>query len=883
MRLILPSTFYTRNLSSLSQPFSQANCTVCPISYIHIRFNPDFRGLIHLTATPMKKLTLIFLSHIFILSLAAQSRPGTISGSVINPEQKAVPAATVQLINPSAKKIVKIALSDKDGAFAFENIPEGKYHISVTAVGFETKLAENIEITTDNPTAQVTPIQLAVRAKSLATVTVTSTRPMIEQKIDRMVVNVDASPTNAGATALEVLEKSPGVTVDNDGNISLKGKQNVIVMMDGKPTYLSGADLASILRNMPASALDQIEIMTNPSSKYDASGNAGILNIKTKKGKARGSNGSISAGLNTGLFEVNGKDKVLMRPNLSVNYNYKKNKINFFSNAVYNYREGRSILDITSRFYRAGNQIDSINNVVSYFRGRNNNYTLKTGLDFTPDKKNTFGIVLNGFFFAGRPQGTTFTDFTDLKGKVFSKLNSTTDSKASFKNAGVNLNYKHVYDSTGKEITLDLDYAVYQNVTDQVLKTGFFDGKDVPTSDSMYLRGRLPSEINIYSIKSDFVKPFKSGLKLEAGVKSSYVKSDNLVNYERLTPFGWRPDARNNHFVYTENINAAYINANKRIKKWDVQTGLRLENTITKGVQASNNSTVKRNYVSLFPSAFVSRPLNKKNTLTLSAARRLQRPNYQDLNPFTFFLDSLSYRQGNPYLTPQFSYNYELIHNYNNKLITTLNYTNTTDVISRIVKQEKGGNGEIIGFLTSDNIAKFTNTGIAVSAPLKISKKWAANLYTNVYRNRYSGTYISNETGKPETVDIDLAFSSFTVNVTNNFTLGKGWVAEVSGFYRHKTIEQLSLSYPLGQISFGLAKNNLLNGRGSLRLNARDPFNWQNFESLTKYGTIDFDLLNIRDNRQYGASFTYRFGKQQKQSQKKAATEEEQRRVGGAG
>lgn len=833
----------------------------------------------------MKKLTTIFCCMFLMLSFAANAQKGNIIGLINNAENKPIPAATVQLMKPAERKLIKNALTDKAGLFSFENVPAGEYAIMVSAVGFERKTIGNISLSAEKPGAEIPVVQMAVLTKSLNAVTVTASRPLIEQKIDRMVVNVDASPTNAGATALEVLEKSPGVTVDSDGNISLKGKQNVIVMMDGKPTYLSGADLANVLRNLPASALDQIEIMTNPSSKYDASGNAGILNIKTKKGKARGSNGTISAGVNTGLFEVNGKDKVLIRPNISLNYNYKKDKINFFSNAVYNYREGRSILDITSRFYRAGNQIDSINNVVSYFRGRNNNYTLKTGLDYTPNKKNTFGIVLNGFFFAGRPQATTFTDFTDLAGIPFSKLNSTTDTKVSFKNAGINLNYRHVYDSTGKEITLDLDYAGYKNVRDQVLKTGFFDGKDIPTADSMFLRGRLPSEISIYSIKSDYVKPFSSGLKLEAGIKASYVTSDNLVNYERRTPVGWVPDARNNHFIYTENINAAYLNANKKIKKWDVQTGLRLENTITKGVQQSNNSTVKRNYLSLFPSAFVSRPLNKKNTLTLSAARRLQRPNYEDLNPFTFFLDSLSYKQGNPYLTPQFSYNYELIHNYNNKLITTLNYTNTTDVISRIVKQEKGGNGEIIGFLTSDNIAKFTNTGIALSAPLKISKKWAANLYTNIYRNHYSGTYISTETGNPETVDIDLAFSSFTINVTNNFTLGKGWAAEVSGFYRHKTIEQLSLAYPLGQISFGLTKNNLLKGRGSLRLNARDPFNWGNFNSLTKYGTIDFDLLNTRDNRQYGASFTYRFGKQQqqsRQSRKAAATEEEQRRVGGA-
>ncbi|MEJ7610700.1 MAG: outer membrane beta-barrel family protein [Ferruginibacter sp.] len=830
----------------------------------------------------MQKSLLFILSMLLIGTLNAQVQRGSINGNIRNAENNPLPSATIQLLGP-AKRMLKGAVSDKAGNFSFENIPEGKYSLQFSAVGFENK-TEMVEITAAKTTVEHPSVQLSVQPKSLGGVTVVSTRPLFEQKVDRMVVNVDASPSNAGATALEVLEKSPGVTVDNDGNISLKGKQGVIVMMDGKPTYLSPADLANVLRNLPAAALDRIEIMTNPSAKYDAAGNSGIIDIRTKKSKAKGSNGSITAGNTSSLYRLNGKEEILQKPTVSVNYNYKKNKINFFGNLVYNYGAGRRELDILSRLYREGKQIDSLNYVVSHFRGRNNNYTLKTGIDYSPDKKNTFGIVLNGFLFEGRPSGKTFTSYTNLAGQTFSLLNSTTSNKVSFKNGSVNLNYRHVYDSTGKEISLDLDYANYKNRNRQMLSSGFFDGSGNQTSDSMYLRGYLPSFINIYSVKSDFIKPFQSGLKIEAGIKSSYVKSDNLVDYERLSRFGWVPDSRNNHFVYEENINAAYLNANKKVGKWDVQTGLRAENTITKGVLASGNSTVKRNYVSLFPSAFLSYPMNKKNTLTVSASRRLQRPNYQDLNPFTFFLDSLSYRKGNPYLTPQFSYNYELTHNYAGKLITTLNYTKTTDLISRIIVQEKGARGEIIGFLTTDNIAKATNIGLAVTAPVKFKKWWNANFYVNVYNNHYAGTYISTETGKSEAVPLDLKFTSFTFNIANNFTLGKGWSAELSGFYRYKTIEQLSLTFPLGQINMGLAKNNLLKGRGTLRLNARDPFNFQKIHNITRYGTIDIDVHNRFDNRQYGVNFTYRFGKQQQgQSRRKvSATEDEQRRVGGA-
>jgi len=645
----------------------------------------------------MRHIILYILAALFSFSVQAQTKT-KISGSIRTTDNKPVTAATVQLLKEPGQKSVKIIAADKEGNFAFENIADGKYTVLFSAVGFENKSGPVVQISAAKPTAELPPITLAIKKTSLSAVTVTSNKPFIEQKIDRMVVNVDASPTNAGATALEVLEKSPGVTVDNDGNISLKGKAGVIVMMDGKPTYLSAADLANVLRNLPASALDRIEIMTNPSSKYDAAGNSGIIDIKTKKNKSRGSNGSITVGNTSSLFRLNGNEQVLWKPTLSVNYNYKKNKINFFANAVYNYREGRNKLDIVSRYYREGKRIDSTDNVSSVFQGRNNNYTVKTGLDFSPNASNTYGVVLSGFLFAGHPRNQTLTTYTTLADVPFSKLNSSTQTKLDFKNIAANFNYRHTYKPAGKEFGLDLDYANYQNITHQKLSTGFFDGNDVQTADSMFLRGYLPATINIYSLKSDFTEPLKGGWKLETGIKLSYVRSDNLVNYERLAGTNWVPDSRNNHFVYTENINAAYVNASGKIKKWDAQAGLRLENTNSNGVQELGNTSVKRSYVNLFPSAFLSHALDKKNTLTISASRRLQRPNYQDLNPFIFFLDSLSYRQGNPYLKPQFSYNYELSENYKGKLITTLNYTKTTDVISNIINRRKGANDEIIGY-----------------------------------------------------------------------------------------------------------------------------------------------------------------------------------------
>jgi len=829
----------------------------------------------------MKKITTLLTAMLLTMLLYAQNKTGKISGSVTSPDKKPVESATVQLLKASGNALVKTAITDKDGNYVFEKIAEGNYVISISAAGFAKKQTAQLTINAANAVIDVAATELAIQSRSLEAVTVVSSKPFIEQKADRTVVNVESSPSNAGATALEVLEKSPGISVDNDGNISLKGKQGVIVMMDGKPTYLSAADLASMLKNMPASALEQIEIMTNPSAKYDASGNSGMINIKTKKSKTKGSNGSITLGDVTSLFRRNGKEELVWKPTFSVNYNYRKNKVSLFGNFVYNYREGRGTLDIVSRYYEDGKQLDSINKVNTYFRFRNNNYTLKLGMDYTPNKRNSFGIVLNGFLFAGRPTPQTNTTFSTLDGDVFSRINSKTINKLAWNNFSTNLNYKHTFDSTGTELTLDLDYSHYRNVSDQLLSTGFFDGNYNQTADSMFLQGHLPASIDIYSLKSDFTHSFKNKIKLEAGIKSSYVQSDNLVDYLRKMGGNWAPDSRNNHFIYTENINAAYVNASKTFKKWEVQAGLRMENTNTKGVQTTDNSTVKRSYVSLFPSVFVSYNASEKNAFSVSASRRLQRPNYQDLNPFTFFLDSLSYRQGNPYLTPQFSYNYELKHTYNNKLSTTLNYTTTTDVISQIIKRKRGTNNELIGFLTIDNIARFTNMGIAVTTPVKIKKWWNVNLFANLYRNHYTGTYISTESNQSKVVDLDLAYTSFSFNINNSFTIGKGWTGELSAFYNYKNVQQLSLTYPMGQMSFGLAKNNLLKGKASIRLSARDPFGWMRYKALTQYGNVDISVLNRFDSRQYGINFTYRFGKQPGQSRRKAsATEEEQQRVG---
>lgn len=820
-----------------------------------------------------KYAALILLLMTCIADLSAQQKIGRISGTVTDAFNNPLPSATVSLLIASDSSLVKTALSNKEGKYDFENLAEGNYLLQITSSGMIKKYGDIIRITESVSQIQAGTLMLQHAAKSMGEVVVTAKRPFIETKIDKTVVNVDASPTNAGATALEVLEKSPGVVVSNEGAISLRGKAGVIIMMDGKPTFLSPTDLANLLKNMPASAIDQIEIMTNPSAKYDASGNSGVINIKTKKGRTAGFNGSVMAGFTASFFEANNVLYVIPKSQNSFSFNYRKNKFNIFGNYNPNFFRGRSQLEINRIKIDQDKKVLGYNDVLTQFKFGNNNHTLKLGLDYFADKKNTIGIVVSGFAFNGHPTPTTITSTHDENYNLLSQMVSQTNNRIKFRNFTSNLNYRHQFDSTGRELTADLDFIAYDNVSRMTLTTDFYDGNSQPFGHQLVLKGHLPASINIFSVKSDYVHPFKKGGRLEAGVKSSFVSNDNLVNYLRWDGSKWVDDTRSNHFMYDENINAIYVNANQQWGKWSLQGGLRLENTIATGYQVTNDSTFKRSFTNLFPSAFISRELDKSNKLTISYSRRITRPNYQDLNPFIYFLDSLSYRKGNPFLLPQFTHNIELSHAFKGKLITTINYNSTNNVISQLVKPD----GDLL-YLTSDNVASFRNIGIAITAPVPVTKWWNSNIFINVYNNHYKGVY--------ENKPLDMSFTSFMINMTQTFTIKQGFTAEVSGFYRAKGVNQLNIDQPMYVLNFG-AQKQVMKGKGTIRLNLRDPFWMQRYSGKTQYDIVDSRVRNRWDNRQVTTTFTWRFGKNGQQNQpprrRNSASQDEQNRVGQGG
>jgi iron complex outermembrane receptor protein len=813
----------------------------------------------------MKKILTVLTLLIGSLVGFAQTKT-KISGTVVDGSQKTIESATISLVRAKDSSTVKFSVADKDGKFAFENIPSGRYLVMITAVGHQKGYSEQFEISEAGQSVQLKTIELIPQSKALGAVTITAKRPFIEQKIDRMVINVESSITSAGSSALDVLEKSPGITIDKDGNISLKGKQSVLVMMDGKPSYITGADLVNYLRSLPSSAIDQIEIMTNPSSKYDASGNSGIINIKSKKTRQVGFNGSATINLQQGHY---------YKSNNSVNLNYRVGKVNVFANLSANRGNSFQQLDINRKFKDPSTkQIDAIFEQVTRMRSQNIFATAKIGADYYLNKKTTLGIVTSGFVNPGTFTSRSTSFLKDPNEVVDSIVFAQSKQEENWKNGAINLNMRHEFDSTGREITADLDYITYRSSQDQNF-TNITYHPDWTPNHTETLRGDLPVNVDIYSAKVDYTQSIGKGSKLEAGIKSSYVNTDNHANYYSISTAGETVDySKTNHFLYKENINAAYVSVNKQFKKVGAQLGLRYEHTSYSGKQYGNptrtDSSFKNNYGSLFPTMFISYNANKNNQFAISFGRRIDRPSYQNLNPFLFFLDKYTYEAGNPFMKPQFTNNLELSHTFKNFLTTTLNYSRTNDYMNETFEQEKDVNGNK-GYATvvrHGNIGKRDAAGIAVSAQVPVAKWWNASIYTNYNYTKFKGRL----NGNGEFIDVSAANLLFNVN--NQFKFNKGWSAEVSGFYRTKGVDGQIIIQAMGQASAGVAKQ-VMKTKGTIKFNVRDLFYTNKAVGDINFENTEAHFVNTRDSRVASISFTYRFGKPIKGAQQR-------RKIGGA-
>ena len=785
---------------------------------------------------------------------------------VVNNQQVAIALATVELLRGKDSILVKAGITDSLGIAVFQQITAGIYLLRISSVNYSTLYSELIQIPLTETGGQLTAIVLQPASTSLQEVTVLSKKPFIQQLPGKTIINVDAGITNAGTTAMEVLEKSPGVTVDKEGNISLKGKAGVLIMIDNKPSYVSGADLVNMLTSMSSTQIDVIELMTNPSAQYDAAGNAGIINIKTKKNKQKGFNGTVSTAYGQGRYYKN---------NNNLQLNYRNGKWNLFLNYSMNANKGfGDLYALRSYFKEDGKTIDALLEQPSQFTSEGYNHTVRTGADYMISKKTTLGISLTGITSSRNGTGNNTAIWKNAAGITDSVIHTDNASKNSWKNLAANINMRHTI-TASQELTADIDLLRYDINTYQA----FQNKLNTPGGYEEAFKGDLPSQINILAAKADYKIQLPKELKLESGLKSSHISTDNTAAYfyrDAADPMatGWKEDlGKTNHFLYTENIHALYSNVEKKADRWTLQAGLRYEYTDYKANQLGNSlqkdSSFSRKYNSLFPTASVNFEADSIHQFMFSTGRRIDRPAFQKLNPFLFIINKYTYQQGNSFIRPQYTWNMELSHIYKNILTTSIGYSVTKDYFSQLFLSNS--DGTVI--YTEGNFSRMRNFSASISATISPLPWWSFTAQATMNQKKIEGILW-------ESYNASIAQLNFNLN--NQFRFNKGWSAELSGFYitKHQNDIQEILE-PTGQVSAGIAKQ-VLKNKGTFRLTFRDIFYTQAMQGLTHFKQADEYFKFTRDTQVCTIGFTYRFGKTFKSTAKRTSggAGDEMERVG---
>ena len=804
-----------------------------------------------------------FFVFVFAITCTATALAGTISGRVADGNGKPLSFASVLLLKASDSSVVKTELTDEKGEFSLTLLPDNSYLLKVIMMSYETFYSEKLNMAGNNIT--VPPVTLLPTDTKLNEVTVAAQKPFIEVHPDKLVVNVENSIVSTGSSVMEVLQLSPGVTVDQNDNISMKGKQGVTVMIDGRIVPVSSADLANMLKSMPSTSVDKIELISNPSAKYDAAGTAGIINIKTKKDNQMGLNGSVNMGYGQGVY---GKE------NAGFNLNYREKKLNVYLNYNASYRTGFSHVD-WNRQYFPGGVYSGAYQQDNYSVLRFNSNTVAAGVDYNLSSKTSIGISATGENFFLGTKGYYAAKVYGADNALDSLFATNNTSAGTWNNIAPNIHLQHDFDSAGRQLTVDGDYAIYGNANTQDFTTLYTLPDGGQSRPPYILHADIGGTTQIRSFKADYVNPLKDNARFEAGIKTSFVTADNSPKFYDRSNGGNKYDStKSDHFIYNENINAAYINAAKDWKKYSAQFGLRAEQTVVNGDEKITGQTFDRNYVQLFPSLAVQDHLNPNNDVGLTVSRRIERPGYDDLNPYVFFVDPSTYKTGNPYLNPALTYAAELSHTYKQRLITTLSYSQTDNVITEVIKPST--TQDRVTIQTKDNLARMSYIGLSGAYTIPLFKWWTNITNFDAYYARYEGN-LSN-------TDLSEGKPTFDINTSNKFTLPKNWSAEVTVFYQAAQVYGFLNLTPTSMVNFGVQKN-MFDKRLTLKFSAKDIF-WQGNAGGSSYFTGYRETFTSKhDTRQESVSVIYRFGNRTitPVSRHSGGAEEEKKRADGKG
>lgn len=768
---------------------------------------------------------------------AAAQEKATVKGYLGDDKGQPLYAATAALLRDNDSALAATTIVDEQGHYEIPGVIPGRYLLSFTTVGFETAYSAPFELEAGR-THDAGAVRLSPATRELQGLTVKASRPVMQVKPDKTVFNVSSSLSSTGSNGIELLQKMPGIQVDDKGNIALKGKKGVRIYVDGRMMQLSGEDLAAYLKSINSNDVEAIEIISAPGARYDASGNAGVVNIKLRKNSSLGMNGSIGAGFIQGYTP---------KGNGAANINYRNKRVNVFANAGFN--TGLNEMRIHAPRVQKGNTYDQRLTIISDTR----NYNVKAGVDYFIDNRQTIGMIATGNISHDDWYSSSRTDIFEEQSTLYTKtlvaLNNTPRKRTSF---NANLNYRYA-DSVGRELNVDVDYGTFRGRAN-AYQPNYYERHGDPMSQVITIND-MPTDIDIYTARADAALPLAKG-KLGIGAKVSYVTTRNSSDLYNVVDGLKQPaNDRSFGFDYKENVNAAYISYQRGFgDQWSLQAGLRAEQTNSEGllarrdgiVQADNN--VKRSYLDFFPNATVTFTADPKSIFNLSYTRRIDRPVYQDLNPFELKLDELTYLKGNSFLLPQYTNTVELSHTWNNRLTTSLGYSHVSHFSSEIT--DTLGNTT---FAQQKNIATQEILSLSISAPFELTRYWKA--FVSAWGNR------QNFQGGTHNAVIDVQVYCYGAAMQNNFTIGKGYSAELTGWFNGPGLYgPVFRTKPMGSLDLGVQKL-VFGGNGSIRMGVTD---------ILRTGSIwrarnDFNglLLNVRavsETRTFRVSFNYNFG-----------------------
>lgn len=800
-----------------------------------------------------------FLSVIFFIATQTLRAQNGITGKITDANNEPLTGTAIELRNAVDSTLTKVSVAGVDGSFSFENPKQGKYYLKTSLIGFTPYFSDLINY--DGSALVIPVIKMTQSSTTLKQAEVTAFKPLIEVKADKTVFNVENSINSTGSSAYELLQKAPGVVVDNNDAISLKGRGGVMVQIDGRPSRMSETELADYLKSVQSADVEAIELISNPSSKYDAEGTAGIINIKLKKNKNFGTNGNITVGYAVGTYS---------KYNSSLSLNNRSKKLNSYGSYSNNFGDSKN------EFYLYREQNPYIYNQSSITKRSFFNHNYKAGADYTINKKNNIGLMVNGNHSESDGKGINrnyisnfFTGVTDSILKSDQTFDNVSDN--------LNLNLNHQFkDTLGHELATDADFGFYHSKRDNYIPNIYTTPVTEQPLSQTFFNSFAETTIGIFSLKSDYSQNFLKG-KLGLGYKVAVVKTDNVFDFYNIIDNKEVPDStRSNSFEYTENINAFYLNYQRTIKKFDLQAGVRMENTNSEGdlktaTANADDKNVKRSYTDFFPSAGITYNVHKNHSLALIYSSRIDRPNYQDLNPFEYKLDELSFRKGNPFLNPQYSNKIEVSHTYKYTITTSVSWSQTNDFFAQIADTLPGGKG----YLQPRNLATENVTGANFSASLQ-PVKWYS-LYANfgVINQAYDADFGNNKT-------INTSITSFNTYMQHTFKLPLNFTFEVSGWFNtggvwggsYKTEEQ-------GSLDLGLQKK-LFKDQATLKLTYTDLFKTAPWKSINTYAGIVSRANGNWESQQFRASLSWKFGNKQVKNikQRTSGSESELKRIG---